>query len=177
MPRMNALPDVPRWAAVAAHAVPFLVLPAGLWRLGLAFGLPFAVHSPYSDPGPRMLAYMIGLTVLSELLALLTLGLVRGWGEVFPRWLPLLGGRPVPVRAATGAALAGAAGLLAAASWSGYAVYAGLGEGDGTELTAAQDALFLGCYLPLGAWPVLLAAVAVAYHRRRSGRAGRRGAQ
>ncbi|MEU6927860.1 hypothetical protein [Streptomyces sp. NPDC046374] len=177
MPRMNALPDVPRWAAVAAHAVPFLVLPAGLWRLALAFGLPVAAHSPYSDPGPGMLAYMIGLTVLSELLALLTLGLVRGWGEVFPGWLPLLGGRPVGVRGATGAAFAGAAGLLAAGGWSGYAVYAGLGEGDGTVLTAAQNALFLGCYLPLAAWPVLLVAVAVAYRRRRSGRARQEVAQ
>lgn len=30
----------------------------------------------------------------------LTLGLIRPWGEVFPRWMPGLAGRPVPVRAA-----------------------------------------------------------------------------
>jgi hypothetical protein len=30
----------------------------------------------------------------------LTLGLVRPWGEVFPRWVPGLAGRPVPVAAA-----------------------------------------------------------------------------
>ncbi|MER8046806.1 hypothetical protein [Streptomyces sp. NPDC094032] len=129
-----------------------------------------ALPSPYSDPGPGLLAYMVGLSVLSEGLALLTLGLVRGWGEVFPGWLPLVGGRPVAARAATGAALAGAAGLVAAYGWSAYTVSSGLGQGDGLSFTAAQEALFLGCYLPLVAWPVLLVAVAVAYHRRRSGR-------
>lgn len=30
----------------------------------------------------------------------LTLGLIRPWGEVFPRWVPVLAGRPVPVAAA-----------------------------------------------------------------------------
>jgi hypothetical protein len=28
--------------------------------------------------------------------ALLTLGLVQGWGEVFPRWMPGVGGKRVP---------------------------------------------------------------------------------
>lgn len=28
---------------------------------------------------------------------LLTIGLIRPWGEVFPRWFPVVGGRPVPV--------------------------------------------------------------------------------
>ncbi|GAA1850880.1 hypothetical protein [Myceligenerans crystallogenes] len=30
----------------------------------------------------------------------LTLGLIQRWGEVFPRWVPVLAGRPVPVAAA-----------------------------------------------------------------------------
>jgi hypothetical protein len=29
---------VPRWAYRLAHAIPFLTLPSGLWRLGLVFG-------------------------------------------------------------------------------------------------------------------------------------------
>ena len=36
---------------------------------------------------------LIGLGVLSEGSALLTLGLVRGWGEIVPRWVPWFGGR------------------------------------------------------------------------------------
>lgn len=31
---------------------------------------------------------------------LLTIGLIRPWGEVFPRWFPVVGGRPVPVAVA-----------------------------------------------------------------------------
>lgn len=30
----------------------------------------------------------------------LTLGLIRPWGEVFPRWMPFVAGRPVPIAAA-----------------------------------------------------------------------------
>ena len=32
----------------------------------------------------------------------LTIGLIRRWGEVFPRWMPLVAGRPVPVWVAAG---------------------------------------------------------------------------
>ncbi|MFJ9826788.1 hypothetical protein ACIRSU_20810 [Streptomyces sp. NPDC101160] len=165
--KLNALPAVPRWAALTAHAVPFVVLPAGLWRLALAFGLPVVKSgSRFADPGPGLVAYMVGLTVVSELLAFLTLGLVRNWGEVFL-------GRRVNPRAAAGAALAGAVGLCALGGWSAYAEYAALG--DVTAMTAGQSALFYGCYLLLAAWPPLLAAVAVAYYRRRTAPATGRG--
>ncbi len=36
--------------------------------------------------------YVLTLSVLSEVIALLAIGLVRGWGEVVPRWIPFLGG-------------------------------------------------------------------------------------
>ncbi|MFJ7064083.1 hypothetical protein [Streptomyces sp. NPDC101115] len=167
-PKPNALPEVPRWAALAAHAVPLVVLPSGLWRLALAFGLPVAESSPYLDPSPGEFAYMLGLTALFELLAFLTLGLVRPWGEAFL-------GRRVNARAATAAALAGTVGLVAAIGWSAYAEFAGLAADDPTVMTTAQQALFLVCYAPLAAWPPLLAAVAVAYYRRRTRRGTGRG--
>jgi hypothetical protein len=50
-------------------------------------------------------------------LALLTVGLIRPWGEVFPRWLPALGGRRVAVAFAVGAATAGAV-LVGVWLWS-----------------------------------------------------------
>ncbi|WP_369147839.1 hypothetical protein [Streptomyces sp. R44] len=168
MMKLKALPDVPRWAAVAAHAVPLIVLPSGLWRLALTFGAPVA---RVDDPSLRQAVFQIVLTALAELLAFLTLGLVREWGEVFPRRLPFLGGRPVGARGATIAALAGAFGLTALTCWFAYVAYAGIGEnapGTHTE-SPLQDALFYACYLPLLAWAPLLAAVAVAYHRRRAG--------
>ncbi|MFI8963378.1 hypothetical protein ACIGO8_14840 [Streptomyces sp. NPDC053493] len=171
MLKTKALPTVPRWAALAAHAVPLVVLPSGLWRLALVAGLPVTRDAGAASLGLGQSVYVVSLTVVSELLAFLTLGLVRSWGEVFPRRLPFLGGRPVNPAAATGAALAGAAGLCALAGWFAYASYAGLGPG--VPASPAQDALLLACYLPLLAWPPLLAAVALAYRRRRQYGAGR----
>ncbi|MFD5326605.1 hypothetical protein [Streptomyces sp. NPDC127092] len=172
--RLNALPDVPRWAALAAHAVPLVVLPSGLWRLARVAGLPVTQDAGLLTMGPGETVYVVSLSVVSELLAFLTLGLVRPWGEVFPRRLPLLGGRRVNPAAATGAALAGVAGLCAIAAWGVYASYAGLGPG--IPASPAQEAVLLVCYAPLAAWPPLLAAVAVAYYRRRTGRGTGRGA-
>jgi len=37
--------------------------------------------------------YMIFLSALSMGLALLTLGLVHGWGQRVPHWVPRIGGR------------------------------------------------------------------------------------
>ncbi|MFJ8661283.1 hypothetical protein [Streptomyces sp. NPDC093795] len=165
MMRINALPDVPRWVALAAHAVPLVTLPSGLWRLALVAGLPVTSDAELGLLSAGETVYVISLSVVSELLALLTLGLVRSWGEVFPRWMPFLGGRRVNPAAATGAALAGVAGLCAIAAWGVYAAYADLGPD--VPATPAQDALLIACYAPLAAWPVLLAAVAVAYYRRR----------
>ncbi|MFD3566097.1 hypothetical protein [Streptomyces sp. NPDC058671] len=178
MTRIKALPGVPRWAVLAAHAVPLVTLPSGLWRLALVAGLPVTQDAELGAMSAGESVYVVALSVVSELLALLTLGLVRSWGEVFPRWTPFLGGRRVNPAAATGAALAGVAGLCALAGWGAYASYADLGPA--VPATGAQDALLIACYAPLAAWPVLLAAVAVAYHRRRrhaGGRSGSRGGQ
>jgi hypothetical protein len=98
---------VSRWIKAAAYAVPLCVLPSALWRLwALAAGLPpgcrrqvMKAWEPY---------YITGLSVVSFGAALLTIGLVRPWGEVVPRWIPLVGGRTVPVRAAVAAAGTGA---------------------------------------------------------------------
>ncbi|MGW1509320.1 hypothetical protein [Streptomyces sp. NPDC002394] len=166
MMKIEALPGVPRWAAVAAHAVPLVVLPSGVWRVALTFGAPVA---RVEDPTPGLAAYQLCLTVFAELLAFLTLGLVRAWGEVFPRRLPFLGGRPVSARGATFAALSGAFGLAVLTCWFTYAAFADLAPYSPDNITESplQKSLFLACYLPLAAWAPLLTAVAVAYHRRR----------
>ncbi|MFD3873081.1 hypothetical protein [Streptomyces sp. NPDC058623] len=56
--------------------------------------------------------YVLTLTAVIEALALLTLGPVQPWGEVVPRWIPLIGGRPVRPLAAVIPALLGAAALF-----------------------------------------------------------------
>ncbi|MFD9243397.1 hypothetical protein ACFV0D_15960, partial [Streptomyces sp. NPDC059556] len=95
MMRVKALPDGPRWAVLAAHAVPLVTLPSGLWRLALVAGFPVTRDAGWRSMGLGESVYVVSLSVVSELLAFLTLGLVRSWGEVFPRWMPFLGGRRV----------------------------------------------------------------------------------
>lgn len=104
---------IPRWAWYAAHAVPLTTLPSGLWRIAFGLGLPIGVTgAPAEDvPGLVTTPYVIVLSAVAEGLALLTLGLVQPWGEVAPRWLPVIGGRRIPVAAAAVPAALGATAL------------------------------------------------------------------
>lgn len=158
---MNPLPQ--RWAVVAAHAVPLVTLPSGLWRLVLATGADLGLR-PYHHIGAGEAAYIVGLSVASEALALLTLGLVRPWGERVPRWIPLLGGRRVAPYAAIVPAALGA--LALALIWA-YAFRDFPGLGGVTFAAPGWHALLLACYLPLLLWAPLLAAVTWAYWLRR----------
>lgn len=58
------------------------------------FGGPIADLSPET----RLWGVLLGAAAVSG--SVLTIGLIRPWGEVFPRWLPGLAGQPVPVAAA-----------------------------------------------------------------------------
>lgn len=164
MLKIDALPAVPRWAALAAHAVPLATLPSALWRVALVAGLPVTAEA---QEGTGEAVYILMLSVVSEGLALMTLGLVRGWGETVPGWIPVIGGRQVRPTAAVVPALLGALALFGILGWAFYAQFAGLGDGGVTD-SSAQTVLLVVCYAPLVAWPPLLAAVTLAYYRRRT---------
>ena len=150
----------PAWAVRVAHLIPLVVLPAGLWRIALVAGLP--IGTPV-DPGPGESVYIVSLSLVSEGLALLALGLVRPWGEVFPGWLPLVGGRRVPPRFAVTAATAGAVALTLI--W-GYAAWGVPVHGNDLGFTAPGFTLLVACYAPLLLWGPLLLTLTWSYHRR-----------
>ncbi|MEV7599071.1 hypothetical protein AB0O91_16975 [Kitasatospora sp. NPDC089797] len=179
------VPGVPRWARIAAHAVPFTALPAGAWRIAVVVcHVPLdggAVRDSGSLPSWLPIeAYVLVLSLVSELLAFTAVGLVAGWGEVFPRWLPLLRGRRVPVPVAVVPAALGATVLTLL--WTAVlVVFTTRRTLQGRPLSpdnplAAHDwhaAVLAACYGPLLLWGPLLAAVTVAYwRRRRPARAG-----
>ncbi|WP_234334384.1 hypothetical protein [Streptomyces sp. NRRL B-1347] len=168
MSKVISLPGVPRWAARAAHAVPWIVLPSSLWRVALVLGLPVSDYRP----GFGESLYVLSLSAVSEGLALLTLGLVRPWGEVVPRWIPLLGGRRVRPLAAVVPAALGAVALALIWGYAFRSVGAGLdsGIGPGGMGSPAQDAFLVLCYAPLLLWAPLLLAVTAAYYQRRTAR-------
>jgi hypothetical protein len=74
-------------------------LPYALARL--TWLTPWPALAP--DPAALDVATRVWGVVLSSgawLGVVLTIGLLRQWGEVFPRWVPGVAGRPVPVAAA-----------------------------------------------------------------------------
>jgi len=164
-PCQPIVPLPPRWAIRAAHMTALVTLPTGIWRLLLATGFP----AGYTDAGHTAMGftgwgavYVVGLSVGSEALALLTLGLVRPWGEVLPRWIPLLGGRRVRPLAAVVPAGLGAVALTVL--WTPLLAWWAVPHPD---MTALGDTVVGFLYLPLVAWGPLLGAVTLSYHRRR----------
>jgi hypothetical protein len=164
-----------RWAVRAAHVVAVIALPSGLWRIGVAVGLSMGVRVAVGAPplvNPGVSAYIFGLTIVSEAVALLALGLVRPWGEAFPQWLPAVGGRRVPPAFATTVAATGAVAMMAIWTFATVnffvlTVYGAPGRGF-VFISGWWEALFVACYAPLLLWGPLLLTITWAYHRRRT---------
>jgi hypothetical protein len=171
MTTTDTLP-VPRWADLAAHTVVWTTVPSGLWRVALGLGVPVGfsgeLAGTYEAPGWAVTPYVIVLSLAAEGLALLTLGLVRPWGERVPRWLPLIGGRAVPTAAAATAAALGAIAVtgITVVSALGWSDPENMGDPDAPQGLAGL--VMTACYAPLLAWGPLLAAVTVAYVLRRT---------
>lgn len=175
------VPGVPRWARAAAMVVPLTVLPSSAWRIGVCtLHIPMGPRSvDVADtssglPGVPLALYVVLLSLVSELLAFTAVGLVARWGEIFPRWVPFLSGRRVPPLAAVVPAALGATVLTLLWTWT--AVSCGLGRRiDGSRATGVkvlefydwQGWLAVVAYSPLLLWGPLLAALTVAYGRRR----------
>lgn len=154
----------PRWAVVAAYAIPVCVLPAGLWRIGAILVRQSA--------GAGETVYVLCLSVLSELVAFTAVGLVAQWGEVVPGWVPGLRGRQIPAWAPTLAAASGASALTVLWTAAAIAVVrdrsvTGGALADPSAVPMAppdlHSYLFAACYAPLLLWGPLLGAVTVAY--------------
>lgn len=167
---------VPRGIVLAAYAAALTALPSCVWRLALCFGAPIgpldAAAGDAKGDLPSwvpMWGYAIFLCVVSEGLAFLTVGLVSQWGEVMPRWIPFLGGRRVPTRAAVIPASLGAAALTLATllGASSFNEFKGP-DGISVHLSGWKLALFVASYGPLLAWGPLLAITTAAYYLRRT---------
>ena len=153
-----------RWGRWAVYAAIAASLPWAVIRLCWFAGIPLGLDHPFSwgaaDPGP--VKYVFASLPIGG--ALLTLGLIQRWGEVFPRWLPLVGGRRVPPALAT-----------VPATFVGLAVTSA-----GTKLFARVAAELIsgrfdyanwGTHLPAFfflPWGVSLGLATLAYHVRRT---------
>ena len=103
---------------------------------------------------------VVGLSVVAEGAALLTLGSSGPGASASRGWFPVIRGRRIPPTAVVVPAALGA--LALAAIW-GYA-FRDFGSLDGIEYThEAWRVLLVACYAPLILWAPLLAAVTWAY--------------
>ncbi|GAA3083583.1 hypothetical protein GCM10020000_82210 [Streptomyces olivoverticillatus] len=132
--------------------------------MAMAVGIPVGWSGQLAkdwQPGLETSSYITLLTLVTETLAFLTIGLVRPWGERVPRWIPFLGGRRIPVWAAV---VPAALGSLAATAitlpmfWGGMPADAG--GSDAPQGVAAW--IMNACYMPLLLWGAI--------GRRRHGR-------
>jgi hypothetical protein len=150
-----------RWAAGVAAAVPASY---AIVRLAWAAGIPLGLSPEFLDDMHRtgLVWAGAGLGGFALAGAILTLGLVQRWGEVFPRWMIGLAGKRVPIRLATVPATLVAL-FVASAS-------VGFFTSDGFFTTFTADAGLTT--LPMVAWPLWAAALGgatLAYYLRRRG--------
>jgi hypothetical protein len=145
-----------RWGKVAAVTAAVCALPYSLIRLTWLTPWPVGGGAAALAAAPEMRLHglLLGLAALSG--AVLTMGLVSRWGEVWPRWVPVVRGRRVPVAAAVvpGTLVAGLF-TVAAIPFSAMVV----GEG--------QPMMLL--WFPFPVWGPALGAAVLAYALRRQG--------
>ncbi|WP_214411793.1 hypothetical protein [Sphaerisporangium fuscum] len=89
-----------RRATAVAVVVPlFYAVSRYAWVLHIPLGADQALLRSLWESGAVWAG--AGLATFAVVGSVLTLGLVQRWGEVFPRWMPGLAGRRVPVKLAT----------------------------------------------------------------------------
>jgi hypothetical protein len=152
-----------RWgrrAAYTAAAIPVLyALTRFAWLATVLLGVVELDPAEFDDESVVWAG--AGLGAFGCVGAVLTLGLVRRWGEVFPRWMVGLAGRRVPIKLATVPATIVAVFITSASL--GMFTTGGMGE-----LASGHGWLVYPMLLwPL--WGVALGAAALAYHLRRRG--------
>jgi hypothetical protein len=156
-------PRLDRWAGWAVGVAVIVPLLYAATRLAWVFNIPFATNRADLDElranGGQWAA--LALASFAIVGAGLTLGLIRPWGEVFPRWLPGLRGRRVPVTLA----------VIPATIVSLAVVSAGL-DVLTSDPTLAALRRGDGYVLPMTLWPIWGAALGLAtyaYAVRRRG--------
>lgn len=156
------------WATGIAMAVP---IGYAITRYAWALGIPLGVTQDLlHELGPSVAAGAM-LATLGIGGAVLTWGLTRPWGEVFPRWMPVIGRRrvPVPIAVVPASIVAAAVASAGLMFWRFHLAGEFGTYFPGTEADVAA-------WLPELFWPLwgaALAAATYAYVLRRRGTADR----
>ena len=176
----------PRWrrAGVAVTVVAALA-PCGyassrlLWAAGIPVGTTeeFLERINANNPGNGTVVLELTMATMALAGALLTLGLLRPWGRVWPRWVPGRGGRAVPHALPVTAGTLAGVGLtgLGMFLWPMLLRFAGGETVYFPETTIATTWLSHVPGLSLAMWGPLVLVATAAFHHRTRGACGRCG--
>ena len=164
-----------RWGRVAVYIAMAVPIFYGVTRYAWAAGIPLGMSEEYWREGQEQGLWIAGLFLANFGLvgAILILGLVQRWGEVFPRWMIGLAGRGVPIAlAVVPASLVSALVFVGGIGvWSGLGQMAQALQSIGTgSMGLVGDIIFqVGPTLLFPVWGVALATATLAYYFRRRG--------
>jgi hypothetical protein len=164
-----------RWSRIAVYVAMVVPVFYAFTRYAWALGFPLGMSEEYLRRGQESGMWTSGLFLATFGLAgaVLTLGLVQRWGEVFPRWMIGLAGRRVPLALAVVPAslvsvllVVGGIGI-----WSGLdQMVANLAAGGAEDIEITGAILFqVGPTLLFPVWGVALAVATLGYYYRRRG--------
>jgi hypothetical protein len=162
------------WGRIAVYLSPVVPIFYALTRYAWALGIPLGISEEYLRNGQESGLWTSGLflATFGLLGAALTLGLVRRWGEVFPRWMIGLAGRQVPIAlAVVPASIVSVLLVVGGISiWSGYAQMADVAVTSGQNM-----AIVVGPTMLFPVWGAAIAVATLGYYYRRRGPCGRCG--
>lgn len=150
-----------------------LPLPSVLWRLLMLAGVDVGfAEAPLFRADRGLTLYVLALDAVEILVGIACLGLIRPWGEVAPRFAPVVGGRTIPrwlplAIGGTGFALM----LLIWAAMAAQFIPSWLGWTHGWTPDHSMDGPHRGflllCYIPFALWPAAIGVALAGYWLRR----------
>ncbi|MEE2522685.1 hypothetical protein V1639_11010 [Pseudarthrobacter sp. J75] len=158
-----------RWGRAAVSVAVVVPLVYAITRIAWAFGIPVGLDPSIQDEmvAQGMDSSALGLGAMALAGAILTLGLVQKWGEVFPRWIPGLAGRRVPIRLAVIPATFVAMAVIPASVT--MIRMASMPSGSMVPSFSASNWAPYGPAFLWPLWGIALAAATLAYYLRRRG--------
>jgi hypothetical protein len=164
-----------RWGRIAVYVAMVAPVFYAVTRYAWALGFPLGMSEESLRRGQESGTWTSGLFLASFGLvgAVLMLGLVQRWGEVFPRWMIGLAGRRVPIALAVVPAALVAVLLIV----GGIVIWSGLGQmvaalvaGGAEDVEIIGAIIFVvGPTLLFPVWGVALAVATLGYYYRRRG--------